>query len=392
MPVASSSVAAPLRLRLLGAGSVWLEDRNLTFATRKMSAVLVYLALEGSVTRSKLAGLLWSDNAEDEARRNLRRELHRLRNAGLRAHFDGQGDVLHLRGFTCDALELDAALREGDSARASKLCQGELLEDVQLENADGFLSWLEDQRGRYRQMTVRALTLESERLETRGDWRGALGLQERLLHSNALQERTYRDLMRLHAQLGERERSLEVYARLQRILRDELGLEPLPETVRLAQGIRGAPSALGSEEGFTPSPRQFVPFVGRETVSRQLEASSGVVLVTGEPGVGKTRLVLEMNPAAVTVRFTEIGARTPLYAIAEILRLSWSDSMQRERLQALEPAWKRDLARVLPEVDETAKLEAIPDAPGRARFLESLAVRYGRSGRSCSRTCTGRMR
>jgi DNA-binding SARP family transcriptional activator len=368
MTLPSPSVTARLHLRVLGALEVRLARQRAMLATRKMTAVLVYLALEGAATRGKLAALLWSDNTDLEARRNLRRELHRLRAIGLGDHLATHGETVALEDFTCDALELSAALEHGDSSRAAALCNGELLEGVQVDGADGFADWLEEARGRWRSLSARALTLEAARLET-DDPRGALTLLEQALTHNPLEERVHRDLMRVQARLGQVERALEVYARLKRVLRDELGLEPMSETARLALEIRGvAPEAAVSP---AQSALNAVPFVGRADVVRRLRTSSGVVLVSGAPGIGKSRLVAEVAPRAWVVQFTEAGSRTPLSAIVQTLRAAWDTSYGRVRLEALPASWHAELARLLPEAGTSA---AAPDEGGRVRFVRGIAA------------------
>jgi DNA-binding SARP family transcriptional activator len=74
-------MAAPLRLTLLGEATATLGGKPLPgLSSRKALALLFYLAVTGRThTRSSLAGLLWPDTPEANARMNLRKELSRLR-------------------------------------------------------------------------------------------------------------------------------------------------------------------------------------------------------------------------------------------------------------------------------------------------------------------------
>jgi DNA-binding SARP family transcriptional activator len=100
-----------LELRVFGSGVVRL-GQELKFATRKLLALLTYLVLEGETSRSKLADLFWSDNTEQEARRNLRRELHRLREMGLRDRLEANEEQLRLIGKTSsDVQEFESLLQ-----------------------------------------------------------------------------------------------------------------------------------------------------------------------------------------------------------------------------------------------------------------------------------------
>ncbi|MDO9459627.1 MAG: AfsR family transcriptional regulator, partial [Alphaproteobacteria bacterium] len=108
----SLSTAPRLQLRLLGAPQLLRDGAPVALSVRKAWALLAYLAVEGSATRSRLAGLLWSDNDEASARRNLRRELHRLREAGLADLVGGNDVFVVLGGCRCDLLDFEAALRQ----------------------------------------------------------------------------------------------------------------------------------------------------------------------------------------------------------------------------------------------------------------------------------------
>jgi len=69
-----------LRLAVLGPPEVLHDGSRLTFALRKAQALLLYLAVEGSMhPRSKLAAFLWPDSESSDARRTLRNALGLLR-------------------------------------------------------------------------------------------------------------------------------------------------------------------------------------------------------------------------------------------------------------------------------------------------------------------------
>ena len=129
-------------------------------------------------------------------------------------------------------------------------------------------------------------------------------------------------LMRLHDALGERAAALELFARCERTLRDELGLEPLPETLLLAErigpressarhrvGPRGRQLFPGSARG-TPVDLRHVPLVARERELAAAAASrSPLVLIEGDAGVGKTRFALELARGAGIEAGADAGPR-----------------------------------------------------------------------------------
>jgi tetratricopeptide (TPR) repeat protein len=167
--------------------------------------LVAYLALEGSTTRTRLASLFWSENDEDSARRNLRRELHRLRETLLRDYVHIGEMTLHLHTYQTDVAQFRGLLEQGKVGAALAVYQGSLLEELELPGATGFSEWLERQREELSRLWQQALLYQAETLETRGQWREALEIHHKLLAQDSLQERHQREVMRLHYLLGERE-------------------------------------------------------------------------------------------------------------------------------------------------------------------------------------------
>jgi DNA-binding SARP family transcriptional activator len=365
-----------LELRLLGPPAIRLAGLEISPPTRKSLALLAYLALEGSQPRGKLADLLWSDLDEDAARKNLRKELFRLRGSPLEPFIHTPEDRIELIGFEVDARRF-ANSTEADESTALEHHHGGLLEGFNVPGAIGFEDWLETSREHFSGLLVRALANRVRTLEANGDLRAAVQTQQRLVALDELQESATRELMRLHAKLGDRVAALEAFDRFERILKSELGLQPLPESIALARRIEVAQDDEPAAQPETPnSPRlERPPLVGREAAWSWLEQPhSGVRLLLAESGVGKTRLATDYARTrgfTFTMRGFEAAASTPLYPIAEALRSrleqdgSW--------LEDLDPGWRREAARLVPELwPERSGNDGPPSSEGRARFLEGL--------------------
>jgi DNA-binding SARP family transcriptional activator/tetratricopeptide (TPR) repeat protein len=373
---AKSVPTQKLELRLLGLGSIRLDGRELKFATRKLLALVTYLVLEGETPRSKLADLFWSDNFDDDARRNLRRELHRLRELGLRDRLvTTDTTVCLLEPFWLDVHDFERLVKAGKIEAAIELYRGELLEGLKLEGALGFEKWLETRREALIRMRQHAMLELAERLETKGDWREALKLHQQLLLEDPLFERQHREVMRLQYLLGEREVALLQFERCKQTLKSELGLEPLPETLALAERIRVSQTLETEVEiQVLKSNNLHVPLVGRETMLASLATSHApMLLILGEPGVGKTRLLEEFAPNSPRLRFREISSQIPLYAVAQTLREALSDPELQLLLLELEPVWQLEIARLVPEFAIGIAPKPSSNAQERSRFLEALA-------------------
>lgn len=251
-------------LTLLGGFSLKSGDgRELTLGTRKDRLLLAYLALNPGrpVARDRLAGLLWGDRGETQARDSLRQSLaairHAFRQCGLDPLAAGRETVV----FEAAGIEIDAAtftrLAEtpgDDAAEQAAACYGDDL----LEGHDGltpeFQAWLAPERARLAALAVRV----AERLAAAGRCSpAALRLGHHLLARDAVCEPAYRAVMRIHLAAGERAAALKLYETCRDALKRELGVAPDLQTESLYRDIlvdRAAAASAAASEGADERP------------------------------------------------------------------------------------------------------------------------------------------
>ncbi len=370
-----------LELRLLGVPNVRLAGTDLKFAFKKILGLIAFLSLEGKTSRSKLASLFWSALDEDSARRNLRRELHRLKTKfpNLEGLIVADGEALRLStACSTDVDSFQAAFEVADLEHCLELWCGRLLEGFELDDANGFFDWLEIKREYLERLHTKAVLDLAQRLETKGDWRRALELQLHLLETDALQERTHRQVMRLHYLLGEREAALVQFERCRNTLQTELGLAPLPETASLAEQIRNAQTletlpvqAAVRSSALLPT---LAPFVRRRAVWAQMEAAWAAaqpIFISGEPGVGKTRLMLEFAASKGTF---ELNDGRPGDAITPFSTASRTIQNLREKhVEVALPNWvRRELSRLVPSLTDEPP-PPVGSLEERSRFFNAFA-------------------
>jgi DNA-binding SARP family transcriptional activator len=383
-----------LELALLGPPEVRRDGEPVRLRTRKALALLTFLALEGGMQpRARLTTLFWPEFAETQGRSNLRNTVSYLRET-LGDHFVVARDALGLRdGFTLDFFALEAAgrtselnpghadLEKRDLEQAIHAYRGDFLEAFSLPDAPGFDDWVAAQREVARQWLDGAL----ERLlgvhHARGDLETALDLAKHRLRLEPLNEIAHRQVMQLHLEAGNRAAALEAYRACRAALQRELGIEPSNETQGLALRLRHGPSEEKSKPDVTPQqtepqarvstvlntvPLQHwlttletnglenVPFIGREREWAALEAAwnkNQVIYISGEPGVGKTRLALEFARSRgifVTLRGRPTDANVPYALIARAIRAVAADRPNLEY-----PLWaRRELSRLVPELED----------------------------------------
>lgn len=377
-----------LGLNLLGRPALHRDGAACALPTRKSLALLMLLARNAEpVPRARVVALLWPSLDEQVGRRNLRRELARLREAGVGAAVRAEGDVLALADeVACDADAFDASLRDGRPDEALALWRGPPADGFALGDADAFDDWLAQQRTLLGEQRRHALRASASAHEARGDFPGALARVEALLADDPLQEQQHRDAMRLLAASGRREAALAQFERCRELLRSELGLAPMAETESLAASLRGATPAPVPTDRVSPAASRSpgdsqparlpdpLPFVGRNAEVTRLEQAWGAgrtIVIEGEAGVGKTRLATDFAAAHGPYAMARCRAGDSDLPYASFSRALRALIGPTPALPAL-PEWiGHELARLLPELG--AAPPPIRSDEERGRFFEACA-------------------
>ncbi len=337
-------------VRLLGPGGPQRVDR-------RTAGLLAYLAVEGPSTRALLAGLLWPDSPESTARNNLRQLLRRLRATSGATLVEGTERLAFVPEVEVDAARLRAHLRAGEFAAAARL-RGQLLAGVEFDDAEALAEWLRGARTALDGQRLEAALAEAGRLQAAGDLAAALEAARGALEMEPFSEEAHRMLMRLHYLAGDRGAALAAYERCRTLLRDGLGVEPLPETAALAREMTRAHRPPRPAPGPIPLSVLRPPaLAGREREWAQLEAAwaaGQAIMVCGEPGVGKTRLMQDFlaskgRPLYYSGR---PGDRAVPYGTHARTHRQLLDLLEREGVRP--PPWVlRELSRLIPELGES---------------------------------------
>jgi len=243
-------MAPELRLTLLGGFTATLDHQPVSGLTsHKAQALLCYLAVTGrTFSRPALAGLLWPDIPEANARMNLRKELARL-NAVLGPYLLISRDSVALdpnANCRLDVQEFEALLDAPPQQQpaiaqltaAVALYQGDFLEGFYVLNGPTLEEWALRQRGRLRERVLHALQSLAAAYIQQGSHNRATTTLHQLLALEPWREEAHCQLMRLYAQSGQRAAALAQYESCRQVLADELAVEPDAETLALAAAIR----------------------------------------------------------------------------------------------------------------------------------------------------------
>lgn len=345
-------VLGPLRVRLADGTVVGERD----WRTGKNADLLRWLALHvgAPVPVDVLADGLWPETDQAKSRSSLRTAVAHLRRVLGPEIVQRQGEGLVLTSCWVDA---QAFLRLAEDTerhrRATRHVEtyGTALEADALYLADvavaaGTPGVVADRSVALRTVHHRLLGDAAEAALTLGWCREAIELARRLTEADPVDERASRVLMLALAGTGEVSHALAEYERCRRVLADELGVDPSPQT-RAAHLRVLRPS---------PSDRPAPPFVGRRSelawfqealahavAATQAHGSTPTVLVRGAPGSGRRRLVQAACRAA-GLRVAPVRADEPLTdALDEAVELFRRTEARGGATQVPVVVWQPDL-------------------------------------------------
>lgn len=375
------------KFRLEYAGDVLTKANTL-----RRQALLTYLLLHMQAPQSRhhLAFTFWPDSSEKQAHANLRKLLFQLRNALPTPDRFLQQDHLIVQWrpdapCTVDVVELRHLLTQSAPAsnleslrRIVQLYQGELLPGCYDE-------WLLPIRQQLQQAVMTTLEQLINLHEHQREYQAGIQYAQRLLGIDPLHEVTYRRLMQLQALNGDRMAALQTYQTCAARLQGELGVEPDAETHALYRHllIQVSPTALISSK-----PHFDTPLIGRPREWQTLQIAwrqsqrgqAHFVSISGEAGIGKTRLAEEMigwaNAQGVRTARSRLYEAEGGLAYAPVTEWLRSPTIK-PVLKKLDAVWLSEIARLLPEL-QSEQASLTPPAPmseawQRQRFFEALA-------------------
>lgn len=344
--------------------------------SRVARLLLAYLVLRAGnpQPRSVLADLFWPDTPESRGRRRLSHALWQLQDALAElcpgqlfiqatqdaVTFVGEGsywldvEEFETRLDRVDAAETPGGVVERELRRCVDLYRGDLL-------AGHYEPWVATEQQRLEQRYLTALSQLVEVCRAQGNFRDALTFARRVTHLDPLREDGHREVMRLSVLLDQPSQALEQYERCRSVLAEELGTEPAAETVALYERIAAARTHVAQP---SVRPRQLVSdhLVGRkpqrtvlvDLLERALAGRSGIAMVEGPPGVGKSQLLTQLADDATWRGFTvcwgtcqDTSAPTAYGPVRDALAVALQPVRVAQLRHTLDPVWVQQASGVL---------------------------------------------
>ena len=375
-----------MEFRILGPLDVVEGERVVGLAGAKHRALLAMLLLHANevVSTERLIDALWEDERPEKPQKALQLYVSQLRKALGRDRVETQapGYLVRVRGDELDLGRFQSLVEDGRLEEALALWRGPPLAEFAYERfAQGEIARLEE-------LHLACLERRIEHDLDAGRHPELVGELEALVQEHPLREELRAQLMLALYRSGRQAEALAAYQDGRRVLVDELGIEPGRSLRELEKAILAQDPSLdlapAAAEAPEPTEESRGAFVGREAELTELVASleaalagrGRLVLLSGEPGIGKSRLADELVREArargahvLTGRCWEAGGAPAYWPWMQSLRTYVRESAP-EALRAQLGAGAVDLAQILPELREL--LPGLPepaplDAEG-ARF------------------------
>jgi DNA-binding SARP family transcriptional activator/tetratricopeptide (TPR) repeat protein len=390
-----------LSIQLLGDQDLTSDGRSIWPRLGRRSVELIaYLVVhpDSPQPRHHVASRFWPDSSDAQALTNLRRELHQVRSilgptndvvtadARAIAWSPRDDDECDVTSFRCYVEQARVAQLDGDVNGLRQAAEAAVAAYRGPFMPGTYEDWVLEVREQLHRGCLRLLD-ELISVHENDDIGAALEFAGRRLELEPLEEVGYQGLMRLQSRAGDRAAALRTYHRCVSILDRELGVAPDPVTTSLYQDMCSATPGRDAAIATLAVRASRPHFVGRELELDELtqrwsktgRRAQGLHLVTGEAGVGKSRLIDEfasgVERSGAVVAWARCIPRDGQNALAPVAQWLSSPSLRR-RSDRLDPRWRVEVDRLLPSTSGGATPpghSAMVDAWQRPQFRRGLA-------------------
>ena len=397
-----------LQINLLGPPEIRWEQELINVNRRIPRTLLFYLASQGKfVGRGKLLNLFWEDSSPKVARSRLREALSRIRSKipdpnVLTIHNDLVGldtsksyvdqrlflNLLDSIGNQPWTIPPDKSLPETtlkSMLRAANLWRGsQFMEGAELPSTRQIEDWWQQTNLQLTHLRTRLFMRICDHHRVSGQLEDALKFAHKALENDNFNEDLHFKVLSLLVDMGQYQEARQYYSSVAKLLNDELDAQPSQQLVSIYRQIKKR--RLSTYESSQPDWRILAsvhtPFVGRQSEFTQLQdamETGGGCIVSGESGLGKTRLIQEFCELFASDRRIFVThcrpaeINLPFQPVIELLR----NQISTAEWQNLASIWAEPLALLIPELSSIYPSQTPPTTPydpsqNRSTLLEAI--------------------
>ena len=281
-------------VKLFGTPVVREDEKEVTFPYGKVKALFYYIAVNKKATRDELATLLWTEENDSVAKKNLRNAIYQIKKSFKREVILSPGNSVVMLNDKLD-IYVDVDLFLKDEEKFIDVYNGDFLKGFYVKNAEGFEEWTFKIRENYKSTYKEKIENEINKLDSKDS--KIEKYAKLLILKDEFNEESYRILMKYYKEIGSLNKVIETYTDLSQILKNELGILP---SVKSKEIFNEAMSSISSSKDNLESLNEF--FYGRwEELSilqnnhnKFINENFGKsIIIMGEAGIGKSRLKKE---------------------------------------------------------------------------------------------------
>ncbi|WBW49669.1 AAA family ATPase [Peptoniphilus equinus] len=347
-----------ISVRLFGVPQFFLNGEQILFPYNKINALIYYLLINSFITRDEIASLLWPDENEKTAKKNLRNAIYQAKKCvGVDFIKSPKKSVLEIDkslDITCDANLFNA-----DPKANLDLYTGEFLQGFFIKDAESYEYWITKMRGYYEEKFISTSYDVLEADIEAGNYDDVEKRINTLTSIDEYDERNFRLLMKYYQKTGRNGKVIETYYNLTRFLQDELGVSPDSET----KAIYEASIAQINLNTKKPKVRDEF-FFGRfeelaQLTSAMTSSQGSAALIYGEAGVGKSALkrkLLETADNDTVVIQTYSYQAEENYALRPIgVLIARIGKVLKELKIPLPTFWDTTIKKLFPSFEDSSK-------------------------------------
>lgn len=287
-----------IKLNMFDTPAIYLNEEPVVLPSRKAEALLFYLVVEGPSTRDELVEIFWGDMDDERAKKNLRNTIYKIKKSfDFDIVFSPQKHLIMLN--PAYEIDTDLVIDACDIEKAADHYQNEFLNTFQfLKCGDRFEEWLNQKRAYYKGLYYKKMTELIYEKMAGNETKDVEFYVNLIISQDELDEEPYIILMKYYINLGFYHKAIELYHKLAEVLERELSIEPGLTMQELYKQVIAIQESKVIEEDLQK--KHF--FVGRINEMHELminfhgfvhNENTKSMIVSGETGIGKTRLVNE---------------------------------------------------------------------------------------------------
>ncbi|MCT4592880.1 MAG: AAA family ATPase [Anaeromicrobium sp.] len=274
-----------IKVKVFGNPKVTKNEENITFPFKKAGALFYYLIVNKQATRDTLVNLLWGGSDDKTAKKNLRQAMYKIRKSfnmdiiiSPRKSMVMINPHIHIEIDLIDFMEQKIDLKE--------FYYEEFLKGFNVKDGEEFESWMINYREYLNGVYI-------SRLKEKIEGEDNIPYLKKLIRIDEYEEDAYKKIMLAYGDQGKFYKVEEIYEKLKKLLKSELGVEPEEETKKVYDKIllnKSLKEMSKRKEDFFYGRKKEVEILAENyNLFKDTKELRGV-LIYGEAGIGKTKL------------------------------------------------------------------------------------------------------